>query len=238
MNNYLKILLSLLMLCTLVVIFYSCSFRVPLAIRGIIPHYDQLIHRNLSLTYEDERSRKPDSLSFQNDGSFYFYSTLHNILPQTLTLWSNDTAIARLVFKNQDSTYLYDPVSKMTHRFEYRRTDTTEITDLIFEPHFDSTSISILNVDKLLSQIDYSDSLLVIHFKSIPPQGSHLYFWGGYRLHNFKDTTIDVASTIISVNLHYFDDGDKNIFSGFDFINPYGWHKSYQRWDLAKKNYE
>jgi hypothetical protein len=218
----------------------SCSFTIPVSITGRIRHFEALNRATLRITFENiyvyHNSNEPDSLVLHEDGSFYLSSKFQSVLPQSLTLWQANEVVARLVIKQQaDSVLFLDPITTTYQRFAYNHTRPTKIANLQINPVSDSASLQILNIDKLLDRLQYSDQELIFHFTSPPPAGSTLYLWGGSRGDKFKDTTFEICDTKVRFDNRFFWDADRQkiIFEGGRYSNPYGWFKPFAAGDLV-----
>lgn len=213
----------------------SCSFVYTVRMTGYILGFQLLGVTDLRMTFENHflynNSDKPKSIEIHTDGSFIIADTFYNVLPQTLSLWQKNQVIARLVINDHGhSVSLIDPLTGTNQ--QYTRTwlgNHLEISGLQIQPTFDSTNLAILNVDKLLDRLQYSEGELVFHFSAIPPTGSKLYLFGGMSGVNFTDTTIQIADTTVQVHSSFFWDYNKkrNIFVGGHFSNPYGWFRPF-----------
>jgi hypothetical protein len=159
-----------------------------------------------------------------------------NVLPQSLSLWQGDQVIARLVIKQlPDSLLFLDPITTTCQQFVFNHSLLTDIPNLQINPVSDSMSLQILNVDRLLDRLQYSDRELVFNFVSLPPAGSTLYLWGGRRGDNFMDTIVQISDTTVRFDNRFFWDVDrqKSIFEGGRYSNPYGWFRPFAAADFA-----
>ena len=158
----------------------SCSYVYTVRMTGSILGFQSLEFADVRMTFENQfvynNSDKPKSLEIHKDGSFLIADTFYNVLPQTLRLWQKNQVIACLVIKDQGhSVSLIDPLSGTVQQYTHTWLGNhLEISDVHIQPTFDSAKLAILNVDKLLDRLQYSDDELVFHFSAIPPPGSTL----------------------------------------------------------------
>ena len=240
MNRIVRPVVLACFLAALVVGPLSCSFSIPVSITGTILSFAQLNRASLRITFENihiyNNSNDPDSLVLHEDGSFYLSSKFPNVLPQSLSVWQEDQVVARLVIKQfRDSLQFLDPITASCQQFAFNHTRPTDIVNLQINPVSDSIGLQILNVDRLLDRLRYSDRELVFHFTSLPPVGSTLYLWGGLRGDNFKDTTVQISDTTVRFDNRFFWDADrdKNTFEGGRYSNPFGWFRPFTAGDFS-----
>jgi len=239
MHRSLESLLRLCIPCCLVPALASCSFILPVAITGRILDIDRLDRKALRPTFEEiytlHNEITPDSVAIDDDGSFALSHTFRDVLPQTLTLHEGSSVVAKLVIRTEsDSVVFVDPVDGSRQTFQYDGHGPLNVRGLRIVPAFDSVSLARLNVDRLLTGLEYSDREIVVHFASIPPRGSRLRFWGGYgRI--FVDTTIAVADSVVRLDSRFFwnDEREENVFGGGSFMNPYGWFQPFASFDCV-----
>lgn len=225
-------------LCGVLLSLTSCTFFLPVTITGRILDFYRLNQQELRITFEDiyalDNSITPDSVTIDDDGIFFISHKFRNILPQSLTVREGTKIVARLVIRKESGMVEFrDPVGNSTQEFEYNGTGTTEISGLRITPRFDSTELALLNVDRLLDRLEYSDREILVHFSSRPPTGSSLYLWGGFSEH-FIDTTIAISDTVVRLDSRFFRDAElqQNLFSGGRFMNPYGWFQPFAAYDF------